>query len=103
MDSNIEITDNSRYLTLKCADGEHSITDWDDSMDILDYSSFTIAYMPLDSDTSKFHCISKLEDEALTARRDKAYDDKLKAEEEANRAKHEKEMAERMNPESTNE
>lgn len=78
MTSNIEISDNGKFKTVKCADDIHFITSWVEGDPIEDYSSFKIAYVGLSADTSKFRCITKEEDEKLSKLRDEAIETKHK-------------------------
>lgn len=81
MNSNIEITNNGKFLTLKCADNIHRITSFVEGDNIEEYSSFVIAYVGLSADTSKFRCITEEEDARLTKLRDEAIEEKHRKEE----------------------
>lgn len=52
------------YWLITCPEG-CKITSWNEGDDILDYSSFTTAYCPSDSDLDKYHCISDEDDSRL--------------------------------------
>ena len=82
MNSNIEITNNGKFQTLKCADGIHFITSWVEGAPIEDYNSFKIAYVGLSADTSKFRCITEEENTRLIKLRDEAIEAKHRKEEE---------------------
>lgn len=82
MNSNIEITNNGKFLTLKCADDIHFITSWVEGDPIEDYNSFKIAYVGLSADTSKYRCITKEEDARLSELRDEYIEEKHRKEEE---------------------
>ena len=82
MDTNIKITDNGKFLTLKCADNIHRITSFVEGDNIEEYNSFVIAYVGRNADTSKFHCITEEENARLTKLRDEAIEAKHRKEEE---------------------
>lgn len=82
MDSNIEITDNGKFLTLKCADNIHRITSWNNGDPIEDYASFSIAYVSLKADTTIYHCITVEEDARLSKLRDEYIEEQHRKEEE---------------------
>ena len=82
MDTNIEITDNGKFLTLKCADNIHRITSFVEGDNIEEYNSFVIAYVARNADTSKFRCITEEENARLTKLRDEAIEAKHRKEEE---------------------
>ena len=82
MNSNIEITNNGKFQTVKCADNIHFITSWVEDNPIEDYNSFKIAYVGLSADTSKFRCITEEENARLTKLRDEAIEEKHRKEEE---------------------
>lgn len=54
------------FLEIFCEEG-HFITTWNDGDEILDFTSFTIAYTSPDADLSVYHCIDAEENERLTA------------------------------------
>lgn len=82
MNSNIEITNNGKFQTLKCADGMHFITSWVEGDPIEDYNSFKIAYVGLNASVEKFHCITEEENARLIKLRDDAIEAKHRKEEE---------------------
>lgn len=82
MTSNIEISDNGRFKTIKCADDIHFITSWAENDPIEEYSSFKIAYVGLNASVEKFRCITKDEDARLSKLRDEAIEAKHRKEEE---------------------
>ena len=81
MNTEIEIKSNGKFLTLQCVKG-HQITDWQEGDNIKDFNSFSIAYVSLTADTSKFHCITDDESERLSKLRDEAIEAKHKKEEQ---------------------
>lgn len=81
MNTEIEIKSNGKYLTLQCVKG-HKITEWSTGDNIEDFNDFTIAYVGLNADTSKFHCITDEESAELSKLRDEAIEEKHRKEEE---------------------
>lgn len=81
MNTEISITNNGKYLTLQCVKG-HKITSWQKGDNIEDFSDFTIAYVSLNADTSKFHCITDEESAELSKLRDEAIEAKHRKEDE---------------------
>lgn len=61
---NIEYNETLNLIVLSCPEG-CQITSWNDGDDIMDYSSFTVAYCPANTDTSIYHCITDEENERL--------------------------------------
>lgn len=59
-----EYNERLNLIKLSCSKG-CKMTSWVEGDDILDYSSFTIAYCPANTDTSIYHCIEDSEDERL--------------------------------------
>ena len=53
----IEYNERLNLLVLKCTEG-CKITSWNEGDDILDYTSFSVAYCPYNTDTSIYHCVS---------------------------------------------
>ena len=82
MNSNIEITNNGKFQTLKCADNLHFITSWVEGNPIEDYNSFKIAYVGLNASVEKFRCITEEENARLSKLRDEAIEEKHRKEEE---------------------
>lgn len=66
MIDNIVKTFNENYgfWEVKCAD-DHRITTWKEGDDIKNYSSFTVAYCPKDTDFDVWRCVTKEEDKEL--------------------------------------
>lgn len=60
----VEYNERLNLIKLSCNEG-CKITSWNGGDDIMDYSSFIIAYCPADTDTSIYHCITDEEDERL--------------------------------------
>lgn len=60
----VEYNERLNLIKLSCTEG-CKITSWNEGDDIMDYSSFIIAYCPADTDTSIYHCITDEEDERL--------------------------------------
>jgi hypothetical protein len=52
------------YWLITCPEG-CKITSWKEGDDIMDYSSFTIAYCPANADLDTYHCISSEDDERI--------------------------------------
>ena len=82
MNSNIEITNNGKFQTVKCADNLHFITSWVEGNPIEDYNSFKIAYVGLNASVEKFRCITEEENARLTKLRDDVIEEKHRKEEE---------------------
>lgn len=61
-----EYNEKLNLVVLRCPEGCR-ITSWKEGDDILDYSSFSVAYCPVNADTSIYHCISAEEDEKKLA------------------------------------
>jgi hypothetical protein len=61
-----EYNEKLNLMVLRCPEGCR-ITSWNEGDDILNYSSFSVAYCPVDADTSIYHCISAEEDEKYLA------------------------------------
>lgn len=61
---NIEYNERLNLNKLSCSEG-CKMTSWKEGDDIMEYSSFTVAYCPKDADTSIYYCISDEEDERL--------------------------------------
>lgn len=61
---NIEYNERLNLMVISCPEG-CKITSWNEGDDIMDYSSFTVAYCPANTDTSIYHCISVEDDERL--------------------------------------
>lgn len=53
-------------MVLKCTEG-CKITSWNEGDDIMEYTSFSVAYCPIDADMSIYHCISMEDDEKYMA------------------------------------
>lgn len=62
----IEYNERLNLLVLKCTEG-CKITSWNEGDNILDYTSFSVAYCPADTDTSIYHCVTIEEDERYIA------------------------------------
>lgn len=60
----VEYNERLNLIKLSCNE-RCKITSWNEGDDIIDYSSFIIAYCPADTDTSIYHCITDEEDERL--------------------------------------
>ena len=91
MSTEIEITNNGKFLTLKCTEG-HKITEWNEGDDIKDYNDFTIAYVGLNADTDKFHCVSDEESEKYHKLRDEYMEEMRKKEDEERETEHKAEL-----------
>lgn len=52
------------FWVLRCPEG-CKVTSWNEGDNVLDYSSFAIAYCPKNTDLSVYHCITIEEDERL--------------------------------------
>lgn len=61
---NVEYNERLNLLVLTCPEG-CKITSWNEGDNIENYSSFSVAYCPANTDTSIYHCISIEEDERL--------------------------------------
>jgi hypothetical protein len=61
---NIEYNERLNLIKLSCSEG-CKMTSWKEGDDIMEYSSFTVAYCPKDADTSIYYCISDEDDERL--------------------------------------
>lgn len=81
MNTEIEIKSNGKFLTLQCTKG-HKITEWNTGDNIEDFNDFTIAYVSLNANTEKYHCITDEESARLTKLRDEAIEAKHRKEEE---------------------
>lgn len=56
-----EFNEANNYWVVKCPKG-HKITTWKEGDNILEYSSFNIAYCPKDADLEAFHCVTDAAD-----------------------------------------
>lgn len=56
-----EYNEKLNLIVLRCPEGCR-ITTWNEGDDILNYSSFSVAYCPVDADTSIYHCVSVEDD-----------------------------------------
>ena len=61
-----EYNEKLNLMVLKCTEG-CKITSWNEGDDIMNYTSFSIAYCPVDTDTSIYHCVTIEEDEKYMA------------------------------------
>jgi hypothetical protein len=61
-----EINERLNLMVLKCTEG-CKITSWNEGDDIMEYTSFSVAYCPIDADTSIYHCVSMEDDEKYMA------------------------------------
>lgn len=61
-----EINESLNLMVLKCTEG-CKITSWNEGDDIMEYTSFSVAYCPIDADTSIYHCVSMEDDEKYMA------------------------------------
>lgn len=61
---NIEYNETLNLIVLSCPEG-CQITSWNEGDDIMEYSSFTVAYCPANTDISIYHCITDEENERL--------------------------------------
>ena len=57
-----EYNEKYNFWVLRCSEG-CKITSWNEGDDILDYSSFEVAYCPQNADFSIYHCVSIEDDE----------------------------------------
>lgn len=57
-----EYNEKYNFWMLRCTEG-CKITSWNEGDDIMDYSSFEVAYCPQNTDFSIYHCISIEDDE----------------------------------------
>jgi len=81
MEQEIQITNNGKFITLQCVKG-HKITSWNEGDSIEDFNDFTIAYVGLNADTTKFHCITDDESARLHKELEEFLDEKHRKEEE---------------------
>ena len=58
---NIEYNETLNLIVLSCPEG-CKITSWNEGDSIMNYSSFTVAYCPANTDTSIYHCITDEQD-----------------------------------------
>lgn len=61
-----EYNEKLNLIVLKCTEG-CKITSWNEGDDIMNYTSFSIAYCPVDTDTSIYRCVTIEEDEKYMA------------------------------------
>lgn len=80
MNTEIEIKSNGKFLTLQCTKG-HKITEWNTGDNIEEFNDFTIAYVSLNANTEKYHCITDEESARLTKLRDETIEEKHRKEE----------------------
>lgn len=80
-----EYNEKYNFWVLKCSEG-CKITSWNEGDDILDYSSFEIAYCPQNADFSIYHCVSIEDDERYMKEQEERI--KEKEEEERNGNQH---------------
>ena len=80
MEHNIKIEHNKQYnfTIVSCTEGCH-ITSWNEGDDILTFNSFFKAYLPFNSDTSIYRCITDEDNEKYMALKQEAL---IKKEEE---------------------
>lgn len=64
MEINKVFNEQYNFWVISCPEG-HMITSWNEGDDILEYTSFEIAYAPKNADLSIYHCITIEEDEKL--------------------------------------
>ena len=62
----IEYNERLNLLVIRCPE-VCKITSWNEGDDIMTYTSFSIAYCPVDTDTSIYHCVSFEDDERYMA------------------------------------
>lgn len=84
----VETNDEYKFLKVTCKEG-HYITNWDKE-DILEYNSSKIMYCPLNTDLSKYYCVTEEENAQY-------YEDKEKAEEQKRIEEEKKREEERNN------
>lgn len=75
----IEKNEQYKFFKITCPEG-HYLTTYKDGDDITLYSDSKEVYTPLTADTSKWHCVTDEEHTAYIEARDKAIEERMKAE-----------------------
>ena len=75
----IEKNDTYNFFKITCSEG-HYLTTFNEGDDITLYSDSKEVYTPLTADTSKWHCITDEEHAAYIEAREKAIEERMKAE-----------------------
>ena len=75
----IEKNDKYNFFKITCTEG-HYLTTFNEGDDITLYSDSKEVYTPLTADTSKWHCVTEEEHVAHIEARDKAIEERMKAE-----------------------
>lgn len=75
----IEKNEQYHFFKITCPEG-HYLTTFNEGDDITLYSDSKEVYTPLTADTSKWHCVTEEEHVAHIEARDKAIEERMKAE-----------------------
>ena len=75
----IEKNDTYNFFKITCSEG-HYLTTFNEGDDITLYSDSKEVYTPLTADTSKWHCVTDEEHAAYIEAREKAIEERMKAE-----------------------
>lgn len=75
----VEKNDTYNFFKITCTEG-HYLTTFNEGDDITLYSDSKEVYTPLTADTSKWHCVTEEEHAAYIEARDKAIEERMKAE-----------------------
>ena len=75
----VEKNEQYKFFKITCPEG-HYLTTYKDGDDITLYSDSLEVYTPLTADTSKWHCVTEEEHVAHIEARDKANEERMKAE-----------------------
>ena len=75
----IEKNEQYNFFKITCTEG-HYLTTYKDGDDIMLYTDSTEVYTPLNADTSLWHCITDEQHAAYIEARDKANEERMKAE-----------------------
>lgn len=75
----IEKNEQYKFFKITCPEG-HYLTTYKDGDDITLYSDSKEVYTPLTADTSKWHCVTEEEHVAHIEAKDKAIEERMKAE-----------------------
>ena len=75
----VEKNEQYKFFKITCPEG-HYLTTYKDGDDITLYSDSLEVYTPLTADTSKWHCVTEEEHVAHIEARDKAIEERMKAE-----------------------
>lgn len=75
----VEKNEQYNFFKITCSEG-HYLTTFNEGDDITLYSDSKEVYTPLTADTSKWHCVTEEEHVAHIEARDKAIEERMKAE-----------------------